>query len=82
MSSAATTARPSEAGHSTGWFASALEAMHITAHHETRTPEELAQELLKRVQEELGAAWGPKEAAFCDAACLQRYLRARSMDVT
>jgi hypothetical protein len=82
MTATTSAARPSEAGTASSWFASALEAMHLTAHHDARSPEELAQDVLQRVKEEMGGAWGPKEAAFCDAACLQRYLRARSMDVT
>ena len=61
----------------------ALEALHITHHQADTTPKcEKAKAVLQRVKEELGAeGWGAQEAAFCNEACLQRYLRARSMDV-
>ena len=61
-----------------------LEALHLThPHHPPAAPKcELAKAVLQRVRDELGAdGFGAQEAAFCDEACLQRYLRARSMDV-
>lgn len=59
-----------------------LEALHITHHHHDEPPKcELAQAVLEQVKGEMGDAFGAREAAFCDAACLQRYLRARGMDV-
>lgn len=59
----------------------ALDVLHIH-HHDDRPPCALAEALLARVKEDMGASWTQVEADFCDPACLQRYLRARSMDVT
>jgi len=59
------------------------DALHITNHHKPASSNcQLAEALLKRVKEEMGDQFTEQEAAFCDPACLQRYLRARSMDVT
>jgi hypothetical protein len=63
----------------------ALDAMHLAPHHHAPPPPppacELAAAVLKKVKAELGPSFGPAEAAFCDEPCLQRYLRARGMDV-
>lgn len=61
-----------------------MEALHLTHHHHEKPAEPcaLAEALLDKVKSELGPAFGAPEAAFCDPACLQRYLRARGMDVT
>lgn len=62
------------------------DALHIThsRHAAVLAPPkcELAAAVLANVRAELGEAFGATEEAFCDAPCLQRYLRARGMDVT
>ena len=58
------------------------DALHITHHATDTLPKcELAAAVLASVRGELGDGFGAAEEAFCDPACLQRYLRARSMDV-
>ncbi|GBF97594.1 hypothetical protein Rsub_10730 [Raphidocelis subcapitata] len=92
MSPATEAARPgtdaASAKHSSAagsWFTHALDKLHITHHAEAAVDlDKLGEEVLASVRAELTAAgaWGDAEAAFCDPACLQRYLRARSMEVT
>lgn len=87
--SAVTAQRPSDPGHQASGLIrrvsdaghSVLESLHITRHHEERPPCKLAEAVLARVELELGDGWTQKDADFCDPACLQRYLRARGMDV-
>jgi hypothetical protein len=61
----------------------AMEALHLGHHHHHKTVNncQLADSLLAQVREEMGEGWTDQEAAFCDPACLQRYLRARGMEV-
>jgi hypothetical protein len=66
------------------WLSSAWGALHLGSHatEQQQPPCDLAKELLAKVRDELGPdAFGAQEEAFCDPACLQRYLRARGMDV-
>ena len=51
---------------------------HAEKHH--ASDEELGMELLAKVKADL-PDFGPAEETFCDPPCLQRYLRARGMDV-
>jgi hypothetical protein len=53
---------------------------HSTGGAKVLEPCALATEVLSRVKAEM-PEWGPAEEEFVDAACLQRYLRARGKDV-
>ena len=61
----------------------ALDALHITHHQEKPVYPacKLADALLAKVQQDMGASWTAAEEQFCDPPCLQRDLRARGMDV-